>query len=183
MSEKVKPFITKAQADKYINKIGKKAWKEFKSHLTSYEKVRLGAYPPVLWKKMGFAVAGCAHHTGGYIEMNTNYLYSKDYQEFLDGTILHELAHIIAGKLCKEYGHGKVWQSIARTLGDNGDQFHTMEKPENGKNRKGTVVVRCKCGHDHVMTERKYKRLCEQHYYCAKCFQYFDKMKVVKKNV
>ena len=180
--EKVKPFITQAKADKYINKIGKKAWKEFKQTLTSYQRVKLGAYPLILWRKMGFRVAGCAHYNGYYIEMNTNYLYSKDWKEFLDGTILHELGHIAAYKLYGEAGHGPVWKKVARQLGDSGDRCHTMEKPENGKNRKGTIVVKCKCGHERVMTIKKYNRMCAQRYFCADCFQFFDKMKVVKKN-
>lgn len=178
---KVKPFITQAKADKYINKIGRKAWREFKKNLTPYQRVKLGAYPPILWKKMGFSVAGVTYYSGNYIVMNINYLYSKDYQEFLDGTILHELAHVISYKLYAEAGHGKTWKIIARTLGDSGDRCHTMKKPENAKARKGTVVVMCKCGHEHMMTERKYKKLCTQHYFCGNCYQYFDKMKVIKK--
>ena len=181
--EKVKPFITKAKADKYINKIGKKAWKEFKKTLTSYQKVKLGAYPPVLWKKMGFRTAGCTYYCGGYIVMNTNYLYSKDYQEFLDGTILHELGHIAAYKLYGEAGHGKVWKTVAKALGDSGEQFHTMDKPENAKARKGTITVMCRCGHEHVMTIKKYNKMLTGRYYCAKCKQYFVNMKVVSKNV
>lgn len=181
MSEKVKPFITKAQADKYINKIGKKAWKEFKSHLTNYEKVKLGAFPPVLWKKMGFRVAGVTHYNGGYIVMNTNYLYSKDYQEFLDGTILHELGHIAAYKLYNESGHGPTWKKVAQALGDSGDRCHNMETPMNKKARKGTITVKCKCGHEFTITEKRYKKLCEKNYFCGKCYQYFDEMKIVKK--
>ena len=179
---KVKPFITKTQADKYVNKLGKKAWKEFKKNLTTYQKQKLGAYPPVLWKKMGFKVAGCTHYNGNYIEMNLNYLYSKDYKEFLDGTILHEPAHVIAGKLYKEYGHGSTWKKVAKQLGDDGEQFHSMTKPENAKARKGMIAFVCKCGHERIMTEKRYKRMCDRHYYCAECKQFFDKMKVIKNN-
>ena len=42
--------------------------------------------------------------------MNINFLYSKDYDKFINSTSLHELAHSITYQLFNDHTHGKNWK-------------------------------------------------------------------------
>jgi predicted SprT family Zn-dependent metalloprotease len=108
----------------------------------------------VRWKKFGFRCAGraCRKTVMGkeilWIEMNINYLSSKDWKTFIANTLIHELAHILAWNAARSWGHDKAWKAIARAMGDDGSRCHNYATPENKPARKqspGRVRTDVKC--------------------------------------
>ena len=138
--------------------------------------------PTVSFKKIGFRVAGRTifiknpNDITVRIQMNTNYLYSSDYKNFLKYTTLHELAHAFAYLYDKSIGHNKVWKQIAIALGDDGKRCHDYARPINASVRKPTKRTECicnKCGTKSYLTNIKIKRIKENPYsYTCRCGNY-----------
>ena len=55
-----------------------------------------------------------------------NVIYNSE--DVVRNTILHEIAHVLAGKQ-KEYGHGKIWRDIAKSIGCDGYRCGSMIVP------------------------------------------------------
>ncbi len=114
--------------------------------------------------------------------MNTNFLYSKDAEEFIKSTTLHELAHLICLRLFKELNHNVRFKNVARVLGDDGERCHNYafpdNKPERSKKKYYTVV--CPCGEEHVLSEKVYEATIAGKYLCKTCKRNLSKAKIKK---
>jgi predicted SprT family Zn-dependent metalloprotease len=101
--------------------------------------------------------AGCCHFDKKQISVSLLYA-SKTPQEKVTNTILHEIAHAIAGK---KHNHDAYWKHIAISIGCDGERCH------NENFASGNVIQYCKngCwGREMLrMTTSKYKRTCK---YC-----------------
>jgi len=84
------------------------------------EKYRLKGWTLSLNK--GRRQAGCCHYFKKLITVSRFHLDKSDLIEVFN-TLLHEIAHAIAGR---DAGHGPEWKSIARSIGCSGDRCHTL---------------------------------------------------------
>lgn len=76
----------------------------------------------------------------GIIEVSRHYLrHPKTTPDVLKNTILHELAHAIAGH---EAGHGPKWKSVAREIGCDAERLTHVFRPEDTYK----YFIRCPAG-------------------------------------
>lgn len=129
-------------------------------------------FPTIIWRSMGNR-GGCCNYRSNVIELNTDYLKSKSWQDFLDETPLHELAHAISWQLFDARGHKKVWKNVCYQLGLAGNRCHNYAPPEGvvAKYRKKRYIARCQCGNYYVVTSIIYNRMKKLGYIytCRKC--------------
>ena len=134
-------------------------------------KARGFVMPFVVWRPMGLRRAGLCNLASNIIELNTNYLTSKDWREFLDDTPLHELGHAICWQFYHNNGHNEQWKRITMQMGLKGNRCHNFAKPEvvaNTRTRKKYTVY-CDCG-SHTITSVRYNRMVRgATYYCRNC--------------
>lgn len=128
--------------------------------------------PTVIWKEMGIRRGGFCNYSTNVITLNTNYLKSKDWKQFLDCTPLHELAHAIAWQIYFSHGHNSLWKSICRSLGISDSRCHSFATPEIDnvdKWKRKRYEAHCSC-RKHIITSVKYNRMKKGiKYICVKC--------------
>ena len=128
--------------------------------------------PTIVWRDMGVRRAGNCNYSENVITLNSNYLKSKSWKEFLDDTPLHELAHAITWQLFDETGHKAVWKSVCYSLGLRGNRCHNFSTPENvdvTKRKRKRYEANCPCM-THIITSVKYNRMLKgTRYICVKC--------------
>lgn len=69
-----------------------------------------------------------------YIDLSTE-LFWEYTEEFLQDTIPHELAHLVAYTIYGDSGHGKGWKSIIQQFGINTTRLHNMVNTLQAKRR------------------------------------------------
>lgn len=76
-------------------------------------------------------------------------------------TILHEIAHAISYEYFGERGHGRVWKSIARQIGSNGNRCFSYDR-DNVNPIQGKYTLKCEsCGGETPRHKKpKYKMSC-----------------------
>ena len=129
-------------------------------------------FPVIVWKSLGINKAGLYTSYSNTITLNTNYLYSKDWDIFLERTPLHELAHAIVWQVYKMRGHNRVWKNVCNLLGISNSRCHSYSTPEieNSRKRK-RYNAHCSC-RSHVITSVKYNRIIRgTNYICTKCHE------------
>ena len=169
-------------------KISLKDLKEMLKFYNEYWHPVVGAVelPILIWRKMGFNTAGRATYSSkennkkSLIEMNINFLQSKDAKKFIHNTLAHELAHIIAFRDFNSRGHDRYWREVAYRLGDDGERLHDYSTPEN-KPKKEYYQLTCKCGLTHEFTARRFKNV--GRYFCSKCHQNMEDVLYTLKKV
>lgn len=132
----MEPFISLDNAKILCKKIAQKAWRKLKKNPYIIENnYILGRTPKIQWKKIGFSYAGFAYG-GKNIEMNINYLYSKDFFQFINQIVRHELAHIAEYRIFGKTTHGTRWKKFSLLLGYTGTRCHHLSDPINKPVRK-----------------------------------------------
>lgn len=133
--------------------------------------------PKIVWRDMGVHRAGYCNYSNNEIHLNSNYLKSKNWKEFLEDTPLHELAHAISWQLYDATGHKEVWKSVCYSLGLRGNRCHNFEKPEDinaTKRKRKRYSAHCSCM-EHIITSIKYNRMLKgTRYICIKCRGYLQ---------
>lgn len=189
---KITMYVEEAVAVKRCDKIVDQAWKDIVKYINDKcgytvaktMLTKLGAKPVIVWKKFGFRACGRTFYNNGVglIEMNTNFLYSKDADEFIESTTRHELAHLICLRLFKELKHNANFRNIARVLGDDGERLanyaYPDNKPERSKKKRYTVV--CQCGEEHELSEKVYAESIGRKYICGFCSRNLAEAKLRK---
>lgn len=100
---------------------------------------------PVRWNPRLRVRAGCVrwtHPAAPSVQLNP--LLRKQGPQALLATLLHEMAHVIAGP---HAGHGRTWRTTALALGDDGGRCHDYAVLL-AKKRKTRLVGRCPCGYE-----------------------------------
>ena len=106
--------------------------------------------------------AGACDFTRKRITMS-RYLSARYDDETNEQTILHEIAHALAGPAA---GHGPAWKRIARTLGYSGGTTHHGETAT----ELAPWVGRCPAGHMAYRHRRPARDMS-----CARCSRTFDR--------
>lgn len=178
------PYVTEEAAKKLCIQIfndAMKRWNDFCQENYPQYVAKTQLTPDVIiWKKIGFRTAGKTGYVISRqrkifnITMNTNYLWSKDANEFIDSTLRHEIAHAVANLFNGSWGHDKTWKVVARVIGDSGERCHNYATPENipaGKSSKRvrTTFVCPTCGTEFHLTPLMIKRCSAGDYRCRHC--------------
>jgi SprT protein len=89
-------------------------------------------FPRIEWCMIG-TMAGRAWLTQWRIQLNEQ-LCKENLENFINETVPHEVAHLVAYKVFGDDGHGDGWRSVMRALGLNPTRCHDYEtKNVNGK--------------------------------------------------
>ena len=127
----------------------------------------------IQWKELGFHVAGeVIEFDDCYvINMNINYLYSKDAKKFVKLTLIHEMAHIVAKCNCGTFRHNKIFKQFDKILGGRGTTHHNYDTPTNKPERKNNrIEVVCPiCGTKYSLTKYMINSCKNGERICRKC--------------
>lgn len=89
-------------------------------------------FPRIEWCMIG-TTAGRAWLGQWRIQLNEQ-LCKENLEDFINDTVPHEVAHLVAYKVFGDDGHGDGWRSVMRALGLNPTRCHDYEtKNVNGK--------------------------------------------------
>lgn len=135
---------------------------------------RVFNFPSVVYKTQG-TTAGWAHSSDcacNQCKSGTREQYSIDLNpillmenvnEFIEDTVVHELAHVITWELHpKSKPHGKEWQDTMILFGAAPDRLHnfdvtTIKENRTPRKRKAKHLWRCGCGGaEIVVTDKKH---------------------------
>lgn len=108
--------------------------------------------------------AGACNYATKRITLS-RYLAAKHPAEAMEQTMLHEIAHALAGHTA---GHGPVWRAAARRLGYTGGTTHTLEVAS----ELARWVGRCPNGHEIVRFRRPARGRAVS---CSRCSKRFDR--------
>ena len=125
--------------------------------------------PAIRMDKKG-TVAGTAHYREHMVNFNTD-LYIRNVEEFLADTAVHEVAHLVTGRL---HGHDRRWTGRKWVRGV---QPHGIEW-QNIMRSLGAEPIRC---HSFDTTETKIKRNVTKYQYTCGCKTYEVGAKVHKR--
>jgi SprT protein len=106
--------------------------------------------------------AGACHYKTKKITLSHHFVTLNEWEgsDGVKNTVLHEIAHAVAGHAAK---HGPVWKAHARAIGCTAARCHAATMPE----RQYTYV--CQNGH-----EIKRHRLTHRALACTKCCKTFN---------
>lgn len=140
----MKPYIGLKTAEALANEYVDNAIKVFKENVKNSELNDLlfdyFKKPEIVWKKRGFRIAGSYMPYSNLINMNINYLYSKDAEMFIKNTIVHELAHAI-NRVYFGRCHDKQWKYICKLMNYPANIYHNYSLPENKPVRNKTNFI------------------------------------------
>lgn len=110
--------------------------------------------------------AGRAWLEQGLVEFSTK-LYNENKESFLDDTVGHEFAHIVAFQVFQDKGHGAGWKSVVNSLGVGTKRCHSYQvaaKPSSSKH-----VYTCGCKEHVISPQRKVWMDKGKVYLCLAC--------------
>ena len=95
-------------------------------------------FPKLEWVVCG-TTAGRAWLGQWRIQLNEQ-LCKENIEDFINDTIPHEVAHLVAYKVFGDDGHGEGWRSVMRALGLNPTRCHEYNtRNVNGKRSRGSM--------------------------------------------
>lgn len=124
-------------------------------------------YPSVQYTLKG-SVAGRAYYYEHMINLNS-ILLSENGQKFIDRTVAHEVAHLIAYRV---YGnrirpHGREWASVMHTFGLEASRCHNYDVT---RTRRGkSYAYKCDCRVYQLSSIRHKRALDGTRYSCKSC--------------
>ncbi len=132
--------------------------------------------PKLIFGQLGVK-AGCAQYrsfTGeAHVKINSDFL-KNHYDDMLNDTLPHEVAHVVTGFLFPmDRGHGKWWKMVMGWIGlPAADRCHTysLEGVKNKKHKR-PYQYSCKCEKPHFCTERIHRAIqCDNSWRkCKRC--------------
>lgn len=104
----------------------------------------------------GSSTAGTAFVDNGNNYMRLKFhpkLMDKDVDGYIEQVVAHEVAHIFQKRLYPHsQSHGREFKAIARTLGDNGLSYHTLDVKGVGMPKKRFVYSCPTCNKEYQLT-------------------------------
>jgi len=97
-------------------------------------------FPRIEWVVCG-TTAGKAWLGQWRIQLNEQ-LCKENIEDFINDTIPHEVAHLIAYKVFGDDGHGDGWKSVMRALGLNPSRCHNYDTRRVEDNRSRNSMLR-----------------------------------------
>jgi len=104
------------------------------------------------------------------------HLLQENGQRFLDRTLPHEVAHVIANRLfgARIRPHGAEWQAVMELFGADASRCHDFDTSRSTTRRLTRHAYHCGC-REHALTSIRHNRiLAGQRYYCRACGQVLE---------
>lgn len=117
--------------------------------------------------------AGICSYRRKSIELSLPLTLLSNVEDVTD-TILHEIAHALAGHTA---GHGYEWQRIAKSIGCNGKRCFGEEKTSTFEAYKTVAKYKGVCPNGH---ESFLNRMPKRQYSCSKCSPRFNRNFLIK---
>lgn len=115
-------------------------------------------------------VAGRAYCVSNIVDFN-KILLSENVDQFIDQTVTHELAHILAYKIYGTIGHDKYWKLIMVQLGAEPKRCHSYSIENVKKRATKTFVYKCACRDNIQISSIRHNKIVKnnQIYRCNAC--------------
>ena len=115
--------------------------------------------------------AGFAWYSLNTVQFNA-VLLNENREKFIERTVGHECAHLIAYRLFKHRGHGKPWKLVMQAIGQDPSRCHTYDVTNSRlkrAHRKKRFAYQCKC-RDIQLTSIRHNRIQKGRvYHCTRC--------------
>ena len=122
-----------------------------------FEKYQIEDTPIILFSKRG-KVAGTANFGKWTLNFN-KVLMEENPETFINQTVPHECAHLIARLLNKNIKpHGREWQNVIITLGGNPKRCHSYDTSNSAVYHKTKYLYKCDC-QNHVVGPTVHKKM------------------------
>lgn len=101
--------------------------------------------------------AGKAYYRKNHVQLNA-ILYLENTQSFIEDTIPHEVAHLIAGQVFGMgiQAHGQEWKSVMRAFGVAPERTHSYDVSNSRTTATFDYVCRCK---EHKLSSRRHANI------------------------
>lgn len=130
--------------------------------------------PEIIYNLTG-RTAGIAYSGSNKIRLNKSLLLKYGIL-FINDTVKHECAHLIARKYFeinkKIKPHGKEWKIVMRVLGAATDRCHSFDTScaITKKSLRRQYLYTCACNYAHIVGTKRHNKLSGfNKYYCKKC--------------
>jgi SprT protein len=158
----------KSSISKKINEVYEQAKELFPSRLRSWTR-------PGWDTDMSGVVAGLAYFNQNKMKFNP-VLFLRNKEEFLNDTVPHEMAHLIAYKVYGDTTHGEGWQKTMIALGYPPTRCHRYQAMD----LKRTVTITkhyytCACKTRFELSQQRHRKMIAtkfRAYQCGKCKSY-----------
>ena len=124
----------------------------------------------VVWNKRLKVTAGkaVAHPEKLVIELNPT-LYKENEDKFIEDTVPHEFAHIVAYVLYKTMAHDANWYHVVNTLQINTERCHSYDVSAHRAAKTKSYKYSCGCKEWDVTPQRKSWMNRGKVYFCPAC--------------
>src|SRR5437763_582467 len=139
--------------------------------LLSHELATPLEVPPVVYDLKGTKAGQhtCRYYTNNpettfdhKIRVNNDLLYTPAYEEMIQQTIPHEVAHAVAAQIYgAKVGHGYQWQRLMHLLGLPAKRCHSFEVEKARKRTKmdRPYIYTCACNRTYPLTQIVHRRI------------------------
>lgn len=103
------------------------------------------AFERVRWNSRMRTTMGRCRYSSAEIHLNPRLWLRAGWEERRD-TIRHEVAHLLARKLDRRAGHGKLWKRVAVACGARPERCHGVHTRDLEVKRKRLPMARARCG-------------------------------------
>ena len=114
------------------------------------------------------STAGRAFIAEGRMEFS-EILYKQNVEAFLEDTVPHELAHIIAYRVYGSHGHDASWKKVMMALGYEPTRCHSYEVQKRSSAKSYTYVCQCEGKTHNVSAQRQAWINKGKNYKCIAC--------------
>lgn len=119
--------------------------------------------------------AGKAHLSANRVMINEG-LYVRNKEDFINGTLPHEVAHLAAFRAFNDRGHGLGWKRVMRDFGLEPQRCHSYDVSEVRTKSVKRFYYNCSCGKPMPVSTTIHNRIIERikkggssGYSCRKC--------------
>ena len=128
---------------------------------------------PTLTFNLKGTIGGQADRNAWELRFNLE-LAEKNLEYYLNQVVAHEFAHLLDYMFYKNYGHGRTWKNIMRSVfGLTPDRCHEMDVSEVKMKKYDTYLYSCRCGIEHKIKPNRHKKIqgLKAMVACASCRQ------------
>tara|TARA_R110000851_G_scaffold218427_4_gene371351 strand:+ start:1071 stop:1646 length:576 start_codon:yes stop_codon:yes gene_type:complete len=118
---------------------------------------------PIVFFKTGSSAGHVKYTSLGWgkqvfnLELNT-VGFESDFDQMMDDTIPHEIAHVVEAFIHGESSHGPRWNRIAKQLGCSGERCHEMDMSKATRKRNRAIYI-ATCGTTVKVTMNRHNKI------------------------